>query len=600
MTSPVYPTNWKLTKLFASDDDWQIAKQQIEVESHAQAFVDKWSKREDYLQDPAILKQALDEYEAWIHDYGSDGAYGYYFSLRSALEQSNPQIKAKENLILDSATKIVNSIQFFELRVGKIDAKLQEAFLSHKSLEPYRHFLQNLFDTAKYQLSEAEEKVVNLYLPMAKSNWVRMTSEFLSKEEREVKQTDGKSKSANFAEITGLLSDPNQDVRDSAAAAFNDILAKHVDTAEAELNSVLQAKKVGDELRGYARPDQSRHLHDDISSQTVDNLLQAVSNKFNISKRYYKLKAKLLKKPVLEYHERNVEVGSVNTKYSFEQAIAYVQTAFRKLDPEFETIFASFLGGGQIDAFPAKGKTDGAFCAHNLVSQPTYILLNFNGRTSDVLTLAHEVGHGINNELMRSKQNALNFASPVSTAEVASTFMEDFALSEIADHASDYVRLNLIMNKLNDDVSTIFRQVACYLFEQELHQGFRKTGFLSKEAIGELFKKHMSAYLGESVNMSTGSENWWVYWSHIRNYFYVYSYASGLLISKSLQSAVRKDAAFISKVKDFLSAGTSDSPEHIFQNLGIDITAAQFWETGIEEIEHLITQAEELATKLKY
>jgi oligoendopeptidase F len=155
-----------------------------------------------------------------------------------------------------------------------------------------------------------------------------------------------------------------------------------------------------------------------------------------------------------------------------------------------------------------------------------------------------------------------------------------------------------MMMRLNDEVSTIFRQVACYRFEQSLHDQFRQKGYLSKQDIGKLFQMHMASYMGESVEQSPGSENWWVYWSHIRSFFYVYSYASGLLISKSLQNSVKKEPRFIGKVKEFLSAGLSDSPKNIFRKLGIDITDKQFWEKGLEEVETLLNETTSLAKKL--
>jgi oligoendopeptidase F len=257
------------------------------------------------------------------------------------------------------------------------------------------------------------------------------------------------------------------------------------------------------------------------------------------------------------------------------------------------------VGNSQFDVYPRKGKVSGAFCAHHLISQPTYILLNHTEKLRDVLTLAHELGHGINNELIREKQNALNFGTPTSTAEVASTFMEDFVLQEILKQADDELRLSIMVMKLNDDVSTIFRQIACYKFEQELHQEFRQKGYLSKEEIGRLFQKHMSSYMGIFVQQSAGSENWWVHWSHIRSFFYVYSYASGLLISKSLQNSVKDKPKFIEKVKEFLSAGLSDSPKNIFKKLGVDITDKSFWNKGLDEVENLLDDTAKLARKMR-
>ena len=245
------------------------------------------------------------------------------------------------------------------------------------------------------------------------------------------------------------------------------------------------------------------------------------------------------------------------------------------------------------------GKKSGAFCSYNLITQPVYILLNWVNKLDDVRTFAHEMGHGINDEMMRKNQNALNFGTPTSTAEVASTFMEDFVIQELLKNANEELKLALMMSKLNQDVSSIFRQVAFYNFEAELHKNFREKGYLSKEEVGKMYKDHMNSYLGPSIKMSPGSENWWIAVHHFRYFFYVYSYASGLLISKSLQAEVKKDPRFILKVKKFLSAGLSDSPKNIFAKLGINISDKKFWEKGILEVENLLNETEKLAKKLR-
>jgi oligoendopeptidase F len=319
----------------------------------------------------------------------------------------------------------------------------------------------------------------------------------------------------------------------------------------------------------------------------------------SIPKEFYKLKARLMGVKKMKYHERNVDYGNIDRKYSFNESVGLVSRVFAGLDQQFADIFSGFISKGQFDVYPRKGKDSGAFCVHHLITQPTYILLNHTDTIHDVLTLAHELGHGINNELIREKQHPLNFGTPTSTAEVASTFMEDFVLREILRQADDELRLSIMLTKLNDDVSTIFRQVACYCFEQELHLAFRDKGYLSKEEIGKIFRKNMAAYMGDAVEQSPGSENWWVYWSHIRQFFYVYSYAGGLLISKSLQNSVCRQPEFIGNVKEFLSAGLSDSPKNIFLRLGIDISDRGFWDNGLDEVASLLQETRELAIKLK-
>jgi oligoendopeptidase F len=397
----------------------------------------------------------------------------------------------------------------------------------------------------------------------------------------------------------GLTNSSQKKIRDKAAQAFNEILEKHVDVAENELNAVLQNKKIMDSLRNFTRADSSRHMADDMDTEVVDALTKAVTKRFSISQDYYKLKAKLLGVSKLEYHERNVPIGKLDKKYTYEEAYQLVMNVFQKLDNEFAMIFSTFQEQGQIDVSPKKGKHGGAFATTMTLKTPTYILLNHNDDLDNVTTLAHELGHGINNELIRAKQNELNFGTPTSTAEVASTFMEDFVLQELEREADDELRLSLMMMKLNDDISTIFRQIAFYNFEKELHAEFRAKGYLSKEEIGTLFQKHMMSFMGTAVEQSKGSENWWIYVSHFRYFFYVYSYAGGLLISKSLQASVKKDPTFITEVKEFLGAGMTDSPKNIFKKLQIDITKPSFWDEGLDEIEGLLSEATKLATKLK-
>jgi oligoendopeptidase F len=598
MTLDVNNTKWNLGLLFKGDDDPLMVKRRKEVEKANYAFINKWKERKDYLRDAKVLKEALDEYETLAENFGTTGDEGYYLWLRTQQDQNDSKLKAKFNKLEEFSKKIENDIQFFTLRLARIPVEQQKIFLNAKELEKYRHLLEKMFENAKYLLSEPEEKLMNLKSTSAYSNWVKMVSGFLAKEEREVLNEKGKKEKKNFSEIFGLISSTNKKIRDSAAKAFNEILGKHVEVAEAELNSILLDKKVNDELRKLPRPDSARHVDDDIESEIVDNLVKSVSGRFEIAKKYYELKAKLMGVKKLQYHERNVPYGKIDKKYSYGEAANLVFGVFNKLDEEFGKIFANYSAKGQIDVFPKKDKKDGAFCVYWRKKDPIFIMLNHNERLNDVLTLSHELGHGINDEFVKKKQPAVYFGTPKATAEVASTFMEDFVLQELEKKADDELKLAIMMAKLNDDITTILRQIACYMFEQELHKEFREKGYLSKEEIGKLFQEHMSAYMGDAVEQSPGSENWWVYWSHIRDFFYNYSYASGLLISKFLQGEVKKNPKFIAKVKEFLSAGTSDSPKNIFMKMGIDISKKEFWDSGLKEIEDLLNETEKLAKKL--
>lgn len=588
-------TDWDFSLLLKSESE--ISAQLEKVKQANENFVKKWSQNQNYLTNPKILKEALDDYESLSKNFGSYGAPGYYFTLKHYQDQTNPEVKAQLNKIEESGKELGNKIRFFSLNLAKIPEQKQKEFLSSTELKTYKHFLERIFKTAKHLLSENEEKIISLKETTSHDFWERLTESLLAKQERKIK-INGKEQTKNFSDLIGLVDSPNKETREEANKALIQIFDQYSEIAEHEINAILSNKKTNDTLRKFSRPDQERHLDDDIETEVVDTLIKTVSSKFDVPKKFYELKSKLLGVKKLRYFEKNLPYGKEKKEYDFDESIKLARKTFSNLDKQFLDIFNSYLEKGQIDAFPKKGKQSGACCIHILPTQPTYILLNHNNKLKDVTTIAHEVGHGINNELMKAKQNALYFDTPKATAEVASTFMEDFVLQELLKEANDEEKLSILMEKLNGEIASIFRQAAFYNFETELHDEFRKKGYLSKEEIGQMFKKHMESYLGNFVD-TTEVNNWWIYVSHFRYMFYVYSYVSGELISKSLQSKVRENPKFIEKVKEFLSAGTSDSPKNIFAKLGIDITNKEFWLQGIKEIEILLNETENLAKKLK-
>lgn len=590
-------TEWDLSPLLAGDDDPKIEQYRTAIDEATDAFVAKWKERTDYLEDPKALREALDDYEAWSRIPGM-GNVDYYFHLLSSVDNENKKVNAGLTQASDHLKAAINKIQFFWLNLGKVSANLQPRFLAADELKDYRHIIERTFAEAKYKLSEPEEKILLLKSSVAKGNWAKMTSDLLNREEREVQLGDGSKKTASMSTILGLFEDKDKKVRDGAAEAFNDILASRIDVAEIELNSVLEDKKINDELRGYDRPDQSRHISDDIDTEVVDALVEAVTDTNELMHRYYKLKAKLLGLPKLAFHERSLSYGEVDKKYTYQESVELVHSAFSEIDPQFSSIFENFVNEGRIDVYPRKGKRNGAFCAYNRLAHPVYVMLNHTDKLRDVTTLAHEMGHGINDELIKLAQKEMNYSTPLSTAEVASTFFEAYVLERLLADADDELRLSILVDELGDTLSTIHRQIGIYRFEQEVHRDFRSKGYLSKEEIGALWRKNNEAYMGPAVEQSPGAENWWVYVPHLRMYFYVYSYASGLLISKAMRAKVKQNPAFIQDVKKFLSAGLSKSPKEIFADMGIDITDKAFWQEGLKEIEKQLDETEALAKKL--
>ena len=590
-------TEWDLTPLLAGDDDPAIKRYRAQITKATDAFAAKWRPRSDYLTEVAALKEALDDLEAWERQPGL-GNEGFYFHLRLVRDSANPSLQAKNSQSTEFLQGIINKLQFFWLNIGTIDPKLHGRFLNAPELAEYRHYLETKFAEAAHQLSEAEEKIMTLKQTVASGKWREMTERFLSQGERTVKNEDGKTITATLETLLSLMSSRTKAVRDGAVIQVNDLLTDYLDMAESEMNALLANKKIDDELRGYPRPDTARHQADDIDTEVVDTLVAAVADRFDISQRFYRLKTKLLGQPKLAYHERNVPYGQAEKAYPYAEAAALVERVYHDVSPEFATIFTRLTESGQVDVFPRKGKRGGAFCTIQGLNHLTYVMLNHTDKLQDVTTIAHEFGHALNHELAK-RQNALNYGISLATAEVASTFMEGFVLERLLKDADDELRLALMVDQLNGAVSSIMRQVAMYRFEQELHTAFRATGFTPKEEIGRIYRKHMEAYMGPAVTQDPGSENWWLYVGHFRVMFYVYSYASGELISQALQARVRREPAFVEQIKDtFLSAGSSRSAKTIFADMGIDITDKGFWDSGLREIDQLLTDTEKLAKRL--
>ena len=583
-------TEWDLSKL-----EIDFEKERKESELAVKEFSSKWKNRKDYLEKSEILLEALDDYEKLLTKYETLNESCYYW-LKKRKDFGDTEITSKYRYVEKFEKKLNDEIRFFNLEIAKISNENQKKFVNYEGLQKYKHFLERKFERGKYFLSEKEEKIMSLKSTPAHTAWEDLTERLLLSEEREVLMENGSLEKKTYPDLINLMKSKNSEVRKKAKEAFNYILDRHSISIESEINAILRNKEVNDEVRGYYRPDSARHISDDMDTEIIDSLIETVTERFDISKKYYKLKAKLLKMNKLDYSERGIDYGKIKSNYKYEESLGLIKRVFGKLDSEFSEILSRFSRNGQIDVFPKKGKDGGAFCVGFSKDKPTYISLNHCDTLQNVTTIAHELGHGINNELMK-KQNSLNFGTFTSTAEVASTFMEDFVLDELLKNTKDEEKLSILMQKIEGDINSIQRQISFYNFEKELHENFRKESYLPKEKIGELFKNNLSEYMGEYVDCSE-ADNWWMYIGHFRRPFYVYSYASGVLISKSMQEKVKENPDFVKNVKEFLSAGTSKSPKELFLDMGIDISKKEFWNKGLDNLEQRLVEAENLAKKL--
>jgi oligoendopeptidase F len=590
---------WDFSKFYTSFEDPQIDKDIELVNQAVQGFKNKWESNSDYLTKPEVLLEALLEYEKFLGEFGFGGKPLYYLYYVNLADMTNTALQSKKGLVEDQATINMNKLQFFTQRISKITPDLQSIFLELEGLKKYQHFIKKLFEESKYLLTEEAEKVMNLMSKSAHANWLSMLDKIMSITNVKVKDELGDVKSVTFEEALSLSSDPNKDVRDSAAMEITRVCSEYSELAAWQLNSIMEADKAEQNLRGFARHDAPKHLNDDVESEVVDTMISAVTERFDISRKFYELKAKLLKVDKLSYHERDMEVGSVDQEFNYDKSLEILEQVTIRLHPEFNRIFKQFVEEGRVDVYPRAGKYHGAFCSTVDGNYgPVNILLNYTNKLRDVTTFAHELGHGINHQLMWENQTQLNQGFSYYTAETASTFMEDFVVQELEQTLNnDEDKLNLLMIRLNDIVSSVCRQTACENLQRELNQLYAKEGFVSTQQISELMQKHMQAYMGDYVICDKNMENWWVYWDHIR-WYSLYTYVGGLLISKSMQTMYKQDNTKIELIKTWYGTGSNLSPKESFAALGIDITTKEFWFDGLNEIEAILDQAWSLAQKL--
>lgn len=580
-----YKTEWDLSHIYNGNVKAKVKKDNTAVERGYKIFASKYGKNKNYLKNPIVLKRALEEYEELLYTLASSRPYMYY-AYRKNLDSQDNEAVAELAKLTDFHAKLANQIKFFPLEIGKIPKKTQKKFLKDNKLSSFKYLLQKIFENAKYRLSESEEKIMTLKETPAQGMWISGFSRLLNKQ-----MMSFKGKNIPVSKAIGLMPSLNikdrRVLHDSIMAIFENI----ADFAESEINAIVTDKKINDELRGYKRPYEATVLEYENDLKTVENLLEAVNNNMRIAHRFYKLKAKMLGQKKLCYADRNAKLGEVKTKIPLERAIKRTIESFNSADPMFGNFVREMFEKGLVDVFPKKGKTGGAFCSHAF-GLPTYVLLNHAGDFRSLATLAHEMGHALHTEFSK-KQRPFYEDYTIATAEVASTFFENLVFESALENVSREEKIILLHDKISDDISTIFRQIACFNFENELHQFIRKEGFLPKEKIVELMNKHMQKYLGPVFDLKSKDGYFFVHWSHIRRFFYVYSYAFGNIISSALYQSYKEDKTKIKDVVKFLSAGSSDSPENIFRGIGIN-PDKKFFEKGLEKVEKDISELERL------
>jgi oligoendopeptidase F len=585
-TTGAEDVHWNLTDLYADpsalEDDLDTAADE------ARQFADDYRGRVGGLA-PEALAEALARYEALTDRMGRAFTYAY---LHWSTDTNDSARGALLQHVREKYNQINQQLIFFELEWAQVDAERAESIMQHEALADYRHYLELEQLRKDHRLSEDEEKILSEKSVTGRSAWNRFFDETMGAARFTL---DGATLTQQ--QILSKLYEPDRAVRRDAALAFTEGLQDHRRELTFVFNTVLADKASDDRLRNYDHWLASRNLDNEVDDETVEALVEAVTSRYDLVARFYRLKQRLLGLDELYDYDRYAPIGEADTRYEWTTARDLVLAAYDDFHPQMGDVAERFFTDEWIDAALAEGKRSGAFSHGAVPSAHPYVLLNYTGKTRDVQTLAHELGHGVHQYLAR-EQGPLQAGTPLTTAEMASVFGEMLVFQRLMRQEDDpQNRLAMLVSKIDDTLATVFRQVAMNRFEQRIHTARREEGELSADRLSALWMETQEAMFEGSVTLGDHYRHWWSYIPHfIHSPGYVYAYAFGELLVLALYARYQEAGdAFADQYIDLLAAGGSDWPHELVAELGIDLTDLDFWTQGLGEIEALIGRAEDVA-----
>lgn len=578
-------TEWDLSHLYKSIKDPQLEKDMQAIEKTAAAFEKKYKGKDAYFSNPKKMLEMLKAYEALpLIPYKPL----YYVSNRAQRDSEDAQVSAKLVQYTNRHTRAQEHVRFMNLSIGKIPEQVKKTLLKSAELKNYHYFLSKVFRGAKYNLSEKEETILGRVEEPANDMWERGFGKLLASQ-----TIMHKKREVPFAEALGMLSEKPRKERLVVHKKVMDTLVSIAPIAEMEINAIYTFKKIDDELRGAKTPYERTVVAYENEMPVVESLVDLVTKRFDISKRFYALKAKILGQKKLHNVDRVSEIGTVKRKYTFKESLKQIGDVFEQFDPQCKTWLDGYAAQGLIDVFPKKGKRGGAY-NWSVYGLPPLLLLNHTDSFNSVSTLAHEAGHAFHSEYSCSAQTPLNGKYTISTAETASTFFENLFFNAIYEKLSLKEKIVALHDRISDDMGTIFRQITFFNIEKELHQQIREHGQISHVEMAAIALKHLKAYTGPVFEYEDIVGYYFMYVSHFRRFFYVYSYAYGGIISRALSEKYNEGVLSAEQIKDVFKAGKSKAPEDIFADIGIDTRNPAFFEAGLKAIEKDIDELERL------
>jgi oligoendopeptidase F len=586
---------WKLDDLYAAPAREGIDRDLARSLDAANAFAARHRGRVAQLA-AGELAAALDAYEAALEPAARAGAFA---SLQFAGDTQAPAHGALLAHVQEKATEVRGALRFFELEWIAVDDARAEELLADPALARRRHYLAAARRYRPHVLSEPEERILDETANHGERAWSRLFDETDASLRFHPKLGE-LAQDLGLEETLALLYDADRARRRAGAEALTAGLRGSARLLAYTLNTLVASKATEDRLRKHPGLMDARNLANEIEAASVDALMTSCERAFPLVQRYYRLKARLLGIAQLADYDRYAPLGDAKRTRSWAEARDLVLRSYRAFSPEVANIASRFFAGDWIDAEVRPGKQGGAFCAATLPSVHPYVLMSYTGEPRDVMTLAHELGHGVH-DVLASGCGLLEQQAPLTTAETASVFGEMLVFRALMKEESDpRARLALLCGKIEDTFATVFRQVVLTRFEEKLHVARRTEGELAAARVNALWLEANAPMHGDAVALSDDYAWWWLYIGHfVHAPFYCYAYAFGeLLVLALLRRYDEEGEPFVAKYRALLAAGGSETPSVLLARVGLDVTDPKFWDGGIAVIAEMVSEAEKLAGAL--
>jgi oligoendopeptidase F len=587
-TTGAEQVRWDLTDLFKAPTDPAIEANLAESLRRAQDFEARFKGKVVSLP-PTEFAAMMRELEKDEELAAKPEVYAYLLHSQNTDDHAAGRLLAR---VREAGAERGRHGVFFTLELAQITDEQAEGLYAHPESARYRHFVEEARKFRPHQLSEPEERVLTDFSPVGNSAWNRLFEELCSRIRVDL---DGQAHPLEEALVRLRESDRN--VRREANAAISTALQADVKTRAYIFNVILGEKAIDDRLRHFPTWISSRNLANETSDAAVQALVDAVTSRYDVCVRYYRVKKQLLGIGDLHEWDRYAPIGEAGRNLTWEEAKDLVLGSYSRFSKRAGELVDDFFKHGWIDAPVVLGKAGGAYCMPVTPHHHPYVMLNFTGKLRDALVMAHELGHGLHDRLA-SKQHVFDFHPPLTLAETASVFGEALTFDRIMSEEKDpKVRLAMLCTQCEDAFSTVFRQVAFNRYEDACHTLRRREGELAVEQLGEIFQEKLQAMFGDALILTEEHKVWWSYVGHfLHTPGYVYAYAFGNLLALSVYHRyLEVGPSFVDDYLEFLSAGGSKRPDDLVKGLGMDITDPGFWDAGLKILDGMVTEVERLA-----